>query len=75
MKKVSVRGVLFLMLVLWFLIALALLRPEIEEVRKECRVVADAKGYDGEIQIYNYTCRVEYNGEFIDLESAKDLTP
>jgi hypothetical protein len=75
MKKISVRGVLFLMLILWFLIALALLRPEIEKVRKDCEAVAAAKGYDGEIQIYNYGCRVEYNGEFIDLGSAEDLTP
>jgi hypothetical protein len=67
--------ILFLLFILWFLIAWACLQSAVVDFRSRCQAVADAKGYDGEIQIYNYTCRVEYNGEFIDLESAKDLTP
>lgn len=67
--------ILLLLFILWFLIAWACLQSAVLDFRSQCQAIADAKGYDGEIQIYNYTCRVEYNGEFIDLKSAEDLTP
>lgn len=69
------RVILLLLFILWFLIAWACLQSIVWDLRSQCQAIADAKGYDGQIQIYNYTCRVEYNGEFIDLKSAKDLTP
>ena len=67
--------ILFLLLILWFLVAWACLQSAILDLKSQCQAIADAKGYNGQIQIYNYTCRVEYNGEYIDLQSAEDLTP
>lgn len=63
-----------LLVILFFLLLFTLYSGVIEQEKCRCENRAEAKGYS-ETRLYNYTCQVKLNDEWIPIENAPDLTP